>query len=103
MVEADPNAGLYYVCSPNNPTGTLTPLADIAWLVANKPVGSMVLVDEASMPPPQAPRKSAANMSPMLWRHKYHILNCPRQRTLPRLPSSRLARCQPGPLLRLLR
>ena len=47
MVEADPNAGLYYVCSPNNPTGTLTPLADIAWLVANKPEGSMVLVDEA--------------------------------------------------------
>ncbi len=47
MVAADPNAGLYYVCSPNNPTGTLTPLADIAWLVQNKPAGSMVLVDEA--------------------------------------------------------
>ena len=47
MVAADPNAGLYYVCSPNNPTGTLTPLADIAWLVENKPAGSMVLVDEA--------------------------------------------------------
>ena len=47
MVAADPNAGLYYVCSPNNPTGTVTPLADIAWLVENKPAGSMVLVDEA--------------------------------------------------------
>ena len=47
MLAADPNAGLYYVCSPNNPTGTLTPLADIAWLVENKPAGSMVLVDEA--------------------------------------------------------
>lgn len=47
MVEADPNAGLFYVCSPNNPTGTLTPMADIEWLVANKPAGSMVLIDEA--------------------------------------------------------
>jgi histidinol-phosphate aminotransferase len=47
MVAADPNAGLYYVCTPNNPTGTITPVADIEWLVANKPAGSMVLVDEA--------------------------------------------------------
>lgn len=47
MLAADPNAGLYYVCSPNNPTGTLTPVEDIEWLVANKPAGSVVLVDEA--------------------------------------------------------
>ena len=48
MVAADPNAGAYYTsCSPNNPTGTVTPLADIKWLVANKPEGSMVVVDEA--------------------------------------------------------
>ncbi len=47
MLAADPNAGLYYVCSPNNPTGTVTPLADIEWLVANKPAGSLVLIDEA--------------------------------------------------------
>jgi histidinol-phosphate aminotransferase len=47
MLAADPNAGLYYVCTPNNPTGTVTPIADIEWLVANKPDGSMVLVDEA--------------------------------------------------------
>ena len=47
MVAADPAAGLFYVCSPNNPTGTLTPLADIAWLVKNKPAGAKVLVDEA--------------------------------------------------------
>ena len=47
MVAADPNAGLFYVCSPNNPTGTLTPMADIEWLVANKPAGAMVLIDEA--------------------------------------------------------
>lgn len=47
MLAADPNAGLYYICTPNNPTGTITPLADIEWLVANKPAGSVVLVDEA--------------------------------------------------------
>lgn len=47
MLAADPNAGLYYICTPNNPTGTVTPLADIEWLVANKPAGSMVLIDEA--------------------------------------------------------
>lgn len=47
MLAADPNAGLYYVCSPNNPTGTVTPLTDIEWLVANKPAGSLVVIDEA--------------------------------------------------------
>jgi histidinol-phosphate aminotransferase len=47
MVAADPNAGLFYVCSPNNPTGTVTSVADIEWLVANKPAGAMVLIDEA--------------------------------------------------------
>jgi histidinol-phosphate aminotransferase len=47
MLAADPNAGLYYICTPNNPTGTVTPLADIEWLVANKPAGSIVLIDEA--------------------------------------------------------
>ena len=47
MLAADPNAGLYYICTPNNPTGTITPIADIEWLLANKPAGSIVLVDEA--------------------------------------------------------
>jgi len=47
MLAANPNAGLYYICTPNNPTGTITPLADIEWLIANKPTGSMVLIDEA--------------------------------------------------------
>lgn len=47
MLAADPQAGLYYVCSPNNPTGTVTPFEDIAWLVANKPAGAKVMVDEA--------------------------------------------------------
>ncbi|VWX54600.1 putative Histidinol-phosphate transaminase [Novosphingobium sp. 9U] len=47
MLAADPNAGLYYVCSPNNPTGTLTPIQDIVWLADNKPKDAILLVDEA--------------------------------------------------------
>jgi histidinol-phosphate aminotransferase len=41
------NAGLIYLCNPNNPTGTLTSREDIEWLLANKPAGSMLMVDEA--------------------------------------------------------
>ncbi len=47
MAAADPNAGLIYICNPNNPTGTLTSKSDIEWLVANKPKGAVVLIDEA--------------------------------------------------------
>lgn len=47
MASVDPKAGLIYVCNPNNPTGTLTPHADIEWLLNNKPTGSVLLVDEA--------------------------------------------------------
>ena len=42
-----PDAGLFYICNPNNPTGTLTPKSEIEWLVENKPKGSVVVVDEA--------------------------------------------------------
>lgn len=47
MVKADPNAGLYYVCNPNNPSGTVTPRKDIDYLLANKKKDAIVLVDEA--------------------------------------------------------
>jgi histidinol-phosphate aminotransferase len=47
MVAGAPDAGLFYICSPNNPTGTVTPHSDIERLVAAKPKGSVVLVDEA--------------------------------------------------------
>ena len=47
MLDAAPDAGLYYICNPNNPTGTLTPHADVEYLAANKPKDSIVLVDEA--------------------------------------------------------
>jgi len=47
MVAADPNAGVLYICNPNNPTGTLTSKEDILWALENKPKGSILLVDEA--------------------------------------------------------
>ncbi|MFN0102160.1 MAG: pyridoxal phosphate-dependent aminotransferase [Bryobacteraceae bacterium] len=47
MAAASPTAGVIYVCNPNNPTGTLTKRADIEWLLANKPKGSILLLDEA--------------------------------------------------------
>lgn len=47
MLAADPNAGVYYICTPNNPTSTITGMADVEWLLANKPAGSVVLLDEA--------------------------------------------------------
>jgi histidinol-phosphate aminotransferase len=47
MVVADPNAGLIYICNPNNPTGTVTPREDILWAADNKPKGAILLVDEA--------------------------------------------------------
>ncbi len=47
MVAADPGAGVLYICNPNNPTGTLTAKEDIVWALANKPKGSVLLVDEA--------------------------------------------------------
>jgi histidinol-phosphate aminotransferase len=47
MIKADPNAGAYYVCNPNNPTGTLTPRKDIEYLLANKKKDAVVVMDEA--------------------------------------------------------
>ncbi len=47
MLAAGPDAGVFYVCTPNNPTGTMTSHSDIERLLAEKPKGSVVLVDEA--------------------------------------------------------
>jgi histidinol-phosphate aminotransferase len=47
MVKADPNAGLIYICNPNNPTGTITAKEQIDYAVANKPASAVILVDEA--------------------------------------------------------
>jgi len=49
MVKAaqERKAGLIYICNPNNPTGTITPRADIEWVIANKPEETVLLLDEA--------------------------------------------------------
>jgi histidinol-phosphate aminotransferase len=47
MLAASPNVGAFYVCNPNNPTGTMTPKSEIVRLIKNKPAGSVVIVDEA--------------------------------------------------------
>src|SRR5271166_3500731 len=47
MLAAAPDAGVFYVCSPNNPTGTLTSHSDIEYLLDHKPKDSVVVVDEA--------------------------------------------------------
>lgn len=47
MAAAHPTPGVFYICNPNNPTGTITSREDIEWLVARKPAGSIVLLDEA--------------------------------------------------------
>jgi histidinol-phosphate aminotransferase len=47
MLAAAPDAGVFYVCTPNNPTGTLTSHSDIEYLVEHKPKQAIVLVDEA--------------------------------------------------------
>jgi len=47
MLAASPTPGVIYICNPNNPTGTVTPRADIEYAVANAPKGTIVLIDEA--------------------------------------------------------
>jgi histidinol-phosphate aminotransferase len=47
MIAAASTPGVIYICNPNNPTGTITPRADIEWAVANAPKGSILLIDEA--------------------------------------------------------
>jgi histidinol-phosphate aminotransferase len=47
MVAAASNAGVIYICNPNNPTGTSTPREQIEYAVANAPKGAILLIDEA--------------------------------------------------------
>jgi histidinol-phosphate aminotransferase len=47
MATADAKAGILYICNPNNPTGTITSREGIEYALANKPKGSILLVDEA--------------------------------------------------------
>jgi histidinol-phosphate aminotransferase len=55
MLTAGEDAGVFYICNPNNPTGTLTPKSDIEYLVANKPKDSVVVIDEAYIHFTEAP------------------------------------------------
>jgi histidinol-phosphate aminotransferase len=47
MAAATPDAGVIYICNPNNPTGTLTSHSDIEYALEKKPKNSILLVDEA--------------------------------------------------------
>ena len=47
MIKADPNAGAYYICNPNNPTGTLTSRKDFEYILANKKKDAVLIIDEA--------------------------------------------------------
>ncbi len=47
MLAAAPQGGVYYICNPNNPTGTTTPREQIEYALAHKPAGSILLIDEA--------------------------------------------------------
>jgi len=47
MAAIDPNAGCFYICNPNNPTGSVTTRDDLYWLLEHKPRHAVVIVDEA--------------------------------------------------------
>src|SRR5215470_4457358 len=44
---AGPDTGLVYICNPNNPTGNLTPRADLEDFISKLPAKTHVLIDEA--------------------------------------------------------
>src|SRR5215472_10209789 len=44
---AGPDTGLVYICNPNNPTGNLTPRADLENFIVKLPKSTYVLMDEA--------------------------------------------------------
>ena len=47
MLDAAGDAGLVYICNPNNPTASITPKGDMRAFLAKVPRHTMVLVDEA--------------------------------------------------------
>ena len=59
--EADKaGGGLIYIVNPNNPTSTITTSDDMAWLVANLPKNTKVLVDEAYLHYATSPEASSS-------------------------------------------
>jgi histidinol-phosphate aminotransferase len=47
MCSADPEAGVIYICNPNNPTGAVTTRKDIEYALEHKPKNSILVLDEA--------------------------------------------------------
>ena len=47
MIKADPNAGVYYICNPNNPTRTLTPRKVSSTVWPGKKKDAVLIIDEA--------------------------------------------------------
>jgi histidinol-phosphate aminotransferase len=47
LARVDENTRLIYICNPNNPTGSLTPRADLDRFLEKVPLTTYVLVDEA--------------------------------------------------------
>lgn len=39
--------GMIYLCNPNNPTSTVAPKKDVAWMIDNLPPNTVVVIDEA--------------------------------------------------------
>ncbi|MGA2213642.1 MAG: aminotransferase class I/II-fold pyridoxal phosphate-dependent enzyme [Bryobacteraceae bacterium] len=59
--EADKaGGGLIYIVNPNNPTSTITTSDDMAWLVANLPKNTNILVDEAYLHYATSPEASSS-------------------------------------------
>jgi histidinol-phosphate aminotransferase len=56
MLAASSTPGVIYICNPNNPTGTVTPRADIEYVVANAPKGTIIMIDEAYIHLSDTPR-----------------------------------------------
>src|SRR5437867_3827047 len=52
--------GLIYLCNPNNPTSSVTPKADLAWMIANLPRNTVALIDEAYLHFGEAPELESA-------------------------------------------
>jgi len=52
--------GLIYIVNPNNPTSTITTSDDMAWLVANLPKNTNLLVDEAYLHYATSPEASTS-------------------------------------------
>ena len=54
------NAGLIYLCNPNNPSSTVTPKQDIEWLVSHLPGDTVLLLDEAYIHFAETPEMQSA-------------------------------------------